>query len=235
MSEAREIQSAVGRVFKKNCPHCHTKEVAFTVVDGVQYQVSRTLRKFDLLGQCGHCDRGVIATFHVVAREDSLREALMGQERPFEMFPTWTPPSAPPYTPDEVARYFIQGMDNVPKNWDAAGAMFRKALEAALKHKFSDLSGTLFSRIQQAAKRHDLTPELAKWSDQIRIEGNKAVHDEGPYQKEEARQLEAFTDMVFRYLFTLPGMLQERKQQLSPHQDDLKKTGKDLVERYRVS
>lgn len=118
---------------------------------------------------------------------------------------------APPHTPDHAARFFKQGRDNMAKNWDAAGTMFRSALEAALKDKFPDLSGTLFERIQKAAEHNALTPDLAEWAHEIRIEGNQAAHEDQPYQREDAERLEAFTDMVFRYLFTLPGMLQERK------------------------
>ena len=101
-------------------------------------------------------------------------------------------------------------------NWDAAGAMFREALDIAMKEKFPDIPDTLnlFARINKAAEQHALTPDLAEWTHHIRIEGNKAVHDKGPYQEGEARQLEAFTDMVLRYLFTLPEMLKERRRQL---------------------
>ena len=213
-----------GKTFPANCPHCGTKKVAFTVRDviclGEEFDANFRIVSFDLFVQCGYCDRGIIATFHVGDGDHSLVQYIEEGGIPDSIAPTQPSLDAPPHTPDHAARFFKQGRDNMSGNWDAAGAMFRSALEAALKDKFPDPSGTLFSRIQQAAERHALTPELAEWSHQIRIEGNKAVHDEGPYQEEEARLLEAFTDMVFRYLFTLPGMLQERKRQLLPQQDD---------------
>ena len=120
-------------------------------------------------------------------------------------------------------------------NWDAAGTMFRSALEAALKDKFPDLSGTLFERIQKAAEHNALTPDLAEWAHEIRIEGNQAAHEDQPYQREDAERLEAFTDMVFRYLFTFAWNAAREKTATIEQQDDQKKTGKDLTERYRKS
>ena len=103
-------------------------------------------------------------------------------------------------------------MENLIKNWDAAGVMFRKALDVGLKVKFSnDTKGSLYERIRGAADRHDLTPELADWAHKIRLDGNDAAHDEDPFSEEEAKELQVFTELVFRYLFTLPGMMQEAR------------------------
>ena len=101
-------------------------------------------------------------------------------------------------------------MENLPKNWDAAGAMFRKALDVGLKVKFpEDSKGSLYERIGRAAQRHDLTPELAEWAHKIRLDGNDAAHGEVPFSDEDAERLQVFTELVFRYLFTLPGMMKE--------------------------
>ena len=103
-------------------------------------------------------------------------------------------------------------MENLAKNWDAAGAMFRKALDVGLKVKFpEDSKGSLYERIGRAAQRHDLTPELAEWAHKIRLDGNEAAHDEVPFMDEDAKRLQVFTELVFRYLFTLPGMMQEAR------------------------
>ena len=102
-------------------------------------------------------------------------------------------------------------MENLLGNWDAAGAMFRKSLETALKNKFPDIKGDLYKRIEKAADQHKLTPDLAAWSHQIRLGGKDAVHDEEPFEKEEAERLSDFTRLVLMYLFTLPGMLDEAR------------------------
>ena len=119
---------------------------------------------------------------------------------------------APKHTPENVARFFKQAMDNLPKNWDAAGSMFRKALDTGLKNKFPEIKGDLKARIEKAAGQQKLTPELAVWAHQIRLDGNDAAHEENPFSKEDAEELSKFTELVFLYLFMLPGMLKEAQE-----------------------
>ena len=208
-----QVANAIGITFQEDCPYCGTKSVAFTIHEGIKWRV----RCFDVFAECGFCHRGVVAEFrgpdlHGDASSTLLAAAIKAN-RPRAMFPMRFSPSAPPHTPPNVARYFIQGMDNLAKNWDAAGMMFRETLEEALKELLPDLSGkSLSSRIKEAAAQQALTPDLADWSHHIRLEGNKAAHD-GPYKEEEARELGAFTEMVLRYLFTLPGMVKEKRGQ----------------------
>ena len=207
------IDDFIGEIFPEDCPHCHTQKAAFTIRGGCEWRVSFDSQGVDLFGQCGNCRQGIVARFYL-SMGQSLRMVLARKIRPDQVFPPHFF-GAPPYTPNNVAHYFIQGKKSLGGNWDAAGAMFREALEVAMKEKFPDIPDTLnlFSRIKKAAEQHALTPDLAEWAHHIRIEGNKAVH-KGPYQEKDARELEAFTDMVLRYLFTLPGMLEERKRQL---------------------
>ena len=91
--------------------------------------------------------------------------------------------------------------------------MFRRALEAALKEKFKDkdMTGSLYECIDKAADESGLTPALVEWAHQIRLDGNEAAHGEQPFSKEDAQRLHDFVDLVFRYLFTLPGMLAEAR------------------------
>ena len=164
---------------------------------------------WDTFAKCGYCDRGIVATFDVFggrAPSVSLKLHLLG------IAPPLPDTGAPDYTPENVARFFEQAIDNLPKNWDAAGSMFRKALDTGLKSKFPEMKGTLYNRIEEAAKKQDLTPALAEWAHQIRLGGNDAAHEEEPISKNDAEELSKFTRLVFLYLFTLPGMLEEAQK-----------------------
>ena len=209
-----------GRTFPADCPHCHTKRVAFTIHNGVQWKHVEAQQYFDLFAVCSYCYRGVVATF-----SEKLGESLLNRVHsapPEEMFPSGALPSAPPYTPESVARYVIQGKDlqrqenGLRNGWDGSVLMFRKALEMTLEEKFPEIKGNLSQRIRQAAEQGALTPELAEWSHRIRDEGNKAAHEKGPYQEKEAKELAAFTDMLLRYLFTLPGMMEKKRREFQP-------------------
>ncbi len=121
--------------------------------------------------------------------------------------PTLPSTGAPPHTPANVERFFEQGMANLSGQWDAAGAMFRKALDTALTAKFPDIKGSLAQRIQKAGDDGLLTSDMAEWAHEIRRLGNEAVHEDDPFSEGDARVLHSFTDLVLRYLFTLPGMM----------------------------
>lgn len=185
-----------------NCPHCGTKGVAFEIRHWAEYKLdTRTYR--DLFAQCGICGRAVIISV----------ETALGNSRVQEILPPPPSTDAPKHTPPNVARFFQQAMDNLPKNYDAAGSMFRKALDVGLKIKFSDVKGTLDVRIKKAAEEHKLTPDMAKWAHQVRLGGNDATHEEEPFSEEAAKELASFTKLVLLYLFTLPGMLKDSRRQ----------------------
>ena len=114
---------------------------------------------------------------------------------------------APAYTPENVGRFFEQGMENLPRNFDAAGTMFRKALDTALTARFPEIKGRLVDRIDEAANSGAMTRDMAEWAHRIRRLGNDAAHDDDPFSEADARELHGFTELVLRYLFTLPGML----------------------------
>ncbi len=201
-------------IFQGSCPHCGTKSVAFEII--YEHKVSRsTSVHWDTLASCGQCNRGVLATF-LSGNGHKPSECLQNGWTDLLSSPYLSPAppdtGAPKHTPPNVAHFYRQGMENLGGNWDAAGMTFRKALDVGLKFKFpEDSNVSLFERIKRASKRHDLTPELAEWAHQIRLDGNDAAHEEEPFSEEDAARLQIFTSLVFQYLFTLPGMMQEAR------------------------
>ena len=166
---------------------------------------------WDTFAQCGYCKRGIVATFEVSDRIEP--PSKLNEKRSLLCIAPKRPSStAPKHTPANVARFFEQAMDNLPKNWDAAGSMFCKALDTGLKSKFPEIKGKLNDRIKEAAAQQKLTPDLAKWAHQIRLDGNDAVHEGDPFSKNDAEKLCDFTHLVFLYVFTLPGMLKEGQE-----------------------
>ena len=191
------------KIFKSNCPYCGTKSVAFRIL--CEQNLGPNTFCWDVFARCGYCSRGIVATFKVTSNPppsdtDDEHRKLLG------IAPAFPNTGAPKHTPENAARFFEQAMNSLPKDWDAAGSMFRKALDAGLKDKFPKMEGTLYARIEEAAKNQDLTPELAEWAHKIRLDGNDAVHED-LFLEKEAKDLAMFTQLVFQYLFMLPGML----------------------------
>lgn len=152
----------------------------------------------------GKVDQGAFTLKgHIVSHPD---DAMM-----IAFYPPPTTPDAPDHLPPNVKEFFLEAAANVKTGPNAAGAMLRKSIDVALKHMDPALTGKMIARIDKAAKSGKLTPELAKWAHHVRLEGNDAVHDDDPFTAEEAEALFEFTELVLMYLFTLPGMLKERR------------------------
>lgn len=94
---------------------------------------------------------------------------------------------------------------------EAAAILYRKALDVGLREIDPDTSKLLAPRIRKLANDGKLTAAIADWSDQIRQIGNDGAHDAEPPAKEDLEELRGFTEMVMRYLFTLPAMVEARK------------------------
>ena len=199
--------------FKAHCPRCGTKNAAFTALSASSIFTPNLIDVFSI---CGICDRGAIATYSnagAFSHSDfrSLKNCQLKSISP-------SPPSrkAPKYTPDNIASFYVQGLASLfTRHYDAAGSMFRKTLDTGLKNSFPAIQGSLSTRIKTAAKEHQLTPSLADLADHIRLEGNKAVHEEEPFSAEEAEDLQAFTELVLSYLYFLPGKLEEAQHKIA--------------------
>ena len=121
----------------------------------------------------------------------------------------------PEALPPDVERIYLQAERNFPTegNEEAAGTMYRKALDVGLKKIDPAAKGTLAARIKNLAAAGKLTPDIAEWADHVRDLGNEAAHDEEPPTRPELADLRNFTEMVMRYLFSLPAMVSARKAQ----------------------
>ena len=198
-------------IFQADCPHCGIRGVAFTVLTDLPVGID-SLPLFDTFAACGRCGRAIVANFES-RTGDTPKQLLQSGHRSYlnlmSLTPTAPSTGAPDRTPERAANYYRQGMENLPNNLDAAVSMFRSALEAGLREKFPDIEGTLYKRIEDAADQGGLTSDLADWAHHIRLGGNDAVHGEEQFSKEDAERLQTFTELVFMYLFTLPGMLED--------------------------
>jgi hypothetical protein len=114
----------------------------------------------------------------------------------------------PEHLPERVGHLFRQAEDALRRrNWDSAGATYRKTLDVGTRLLDRTLSGNLGPRIDQLAANSKITPDMKAWAHQIRLDGNDAAHDEDPFTEDEAKRLHEFTRLFLLYAFTLPGML----------------------------
>lgn len=129
------------------------------------------------------------------------------------LWPTPPPLLIPENLPADVERIYIQAERNFPVagNEEAAGTMYRKALDVGLTIIAPSVTGVLKTRIAKLVQQNLLTPSLGEWADQIRLLGNETAHDIDQPTRDELESLRNFSDLVLRYLFTLPALVTARK------------------------
>ena len=200
----------MGGVVQRDCPYCRTRAVAFTAIS--EWTAGDNSRRALFL--CGACKEGVIwewwgnpqSIVNVIGFLDRWGIYLSRQ------WPEPLPGAAPDDTPPNVGKFFAQGVSSLETgSFDAAGMMFRKALESATKILDPDSANArLVRRIDLLAEAQKITPDLAQWAHEIRLGGNDAAHEEELFTQEEAEELRHFIESFLRYAFTLPSAVRRR-------------------------
>jgi hypothetical protein len=206
-------------ILTHQCPHCLTEHIALNVVavthiQGPGWNCAAYLR-------CPKCQKPSCAHMKSDGRNAVQWDGLTGQPGDLTQYnwqlsvfwPDAPRPLIPENLPGEVERVYLQAERNFPTlgNEEAAGTMYRKALDVGLKIIAPTVTGTLKSRISELVKQNRLTPSLGEWADQIRLLGNDTAHDIDQPTREELEALRNFSDLVLRYLFTLPALVAARK------------------------
>lgn len=198
--------------FKAECPHCGIKNVAMEVLGYGKLELDYQLHKIDALVKCGSCERCVLVAFSseinhlptiiykINTKDDTVQSS-------FTIFPLLERQGAPPDTDEDVALYYNQGEDNLPHNPDAAVAMFRAALEIAIRKtlfkKDQEAELNLHDAIGKAHREGKITDSMKDWADSIKDFGNKGAHGE-KVSSEGAIEIKEFSNVLLQYLYTLP-------------------------------
>jgi hypothetical protein len=119
-------------------------------------------------------------------------------------------PEAPQNLSAEVKRAFLQAeRARINKGLDAAGAMYRKALDVGTKQKAPDLAGLLLAaRLRKMEEQGMLNPDVAEWAKHVRLLGNDAADGEDELTHKAIEDLANLTRMALIYLYEMP----ERKR-----------------------
>jgi hypothetical protein len=208
--------------FACHCPHCLTENAGFRSVADIVLNDSGDA--FTLFLACNHCKKGICVTVRV-SDQINIGGINVKPAKPhlydgdirlspgytvLEKYPSKEEQAVPMHISENIQRCYVQGLDNLlRKQFDAAGAMFRKALDIATK-ELKETNGNLVNRIDALATKNKITPAMKDWAHAIRLDGNEAAHDGDPIGKETCETLKSFTELFLMYAFTLPIMLEER-------------------------
>jgi hypothetical protein len=205
--------------FTHKCPHCLTEHIALRVRVGHAVKPNNYGAHLD----CPKCNKPSCAMLVMGSSGQNMQPPQWDQHQvdltlygwTAEQF--WPPPPAPvipEHLPTDVERIYLQAERNfqIEGNEEAAGTMYRKALDVGLKKIDPNMTGMLAARIKKLAAANRLTPDIAEWADHVRDLGNDAAHEENPPTRQELTDLRNFTEMVMRYLFSLPALVTSRRQ-----------------------
>jgi hypothetical protein len=90
------------------------------------------------------------------------------------------------------------------------------AVDAMLKAK-NYKEGTLYSRIEQAAKDHLITNEMAAWAHEVRLDANDQRHadEEAPLpSSDDAERVIEFAQALGQFLFVLPARVARGRERV---------------------
>ena len=176
-----------------------------------------------LAAGCAKCGRPICAYVDPTlgGQTETIANSLAGYSgdvmefvRSIEIWPKPLSYVAPIGLSTNVERPFLQGEDNRARgNLEAAGAMYRKALDTASKELGVDLKKTrnLQHRLRLLLEADKLTPAIADWADHIRLLGNDATHEEDVPTQTEIDDLANLTRMALIYLFEMPKRIADMR------------------------
>lgn len=222
------------------CPHCarHTvfsnashPVVPMPLTQRRPHHYKQGLKRGTLtLVVCGHQD-----CRSVVYREHDPED----EENTWDMYPP-VELAVEPELPGEIKRSYGEALSTFAnKEWNSSAQASRRALQDAMTLKKPEdtkaenwADKQLKRQIDTLVQRRILTPELGTWAQEARIVGVIAAHGEPEFKdwadEQDAKEALEFTKWVLRYLFVLPGQLENRKARLA---EEASKTGQPPAKR----
>lgn len=186
----------VNQLALEKCPHCGVNTPTLSVnnyfeTNGV---VSRQKRVWGVYA-CTGCGGAVVAS--AAQLDDTIIEA----------FPSDVEISHD--IPEPARKYLKQAIDTKHAP-DGSVMLSASAVDAMLKKK-GYVDGVLNSRINQAARDHVLTEDMAKWAHNIRLDANDQRHADvtnAGTTGDDAQRCVDFASALTEILFVLPAKVQ---------------------------
>ena len=95
--------------------------------------------------------------------------------------------------------------------FNACGVMTRRAVDALCFEKNANGSN-LYERLKDLADRHELTPDLWAWAEELRIVGRSGAHPEWEeVSEDDARYAVEFCREIIRYVYINPYERDQRR------------------------
>lgn len=200
------------------CPHCFSRKMTFYLACEREQKIEVGTLAYISFWVCGGCQHGVVG-------ESLQRANISSGSNVFEfknftkLYPELKPLQATPFTPKRIAETYVTAMRILREqdkglmtqsDLEMCCIAARKAVELAV-NELGAQGHNLYQKIENLADQGIITNSLREWAHEIRMIGNDGAHEDGEVTYKDAEQAIFFADMLFHYLYTLPGMIAERK------------------------
>ena len=174
---------------------------------------------------CPNCENGIVALIRILVgtTPHNYPSGIInsGRYQIFDTFPKGKPlAAAPDHLPENIKGLFLQAADNLKRgHFHSSTMMCRRILDIAIRTIAPAVTGTLYERIERLASQNLITNDIKDWAHEVRLIGNDAAHGDDLINKIDAHDIFYFTELFLQYVFTLPGLLNVRKnakQKTSP-------------------
>lgn len=186
----------MGQLALDRCPHCGVDTPMINMLGN--YQTNNFDQSNLRHWACYACKRcgGVI-----VASAPNLSKDVL------EVFPN--SPEVDESIPEKAKAYLTQAINS--RSAPAGAVMLTaSAVDAMLKAK-EYTSGSLYHRIEEAANNHLITPEMATWAHEVRLDANDQRHADEEATLPTAQDADKAIDFslaLAEFLFVLPAKIQ---------------------------
>ena len=186
------------------CPHCGVDSPSLRFVFQMQPQTFQGQHRHWRLYVCSRC------------------AGLVSAEAPgFDHQATSIYPSSREVSediPERARTYLYQAVESLA---DPSGSVMLSAssVDAMLKAK-ALTSGSLYSRIDEAAKQNLITDEMAKWAHEVRLDANDQRHSDEQTPLPDRAQAEKcveFATALAQFLFVLPARVRRGLESVVPN------------------
>lgn len=190
-------------MFPGKCPHCGIRQVKFEILTVIPLRnddsiYSAVKKPKDIFAVCENCQRGVAGQASMFYEKKSQRVKFSD----VVIFSFRSNPFALEHIPPIIRDNFMEGEETLwDSHYNAAGMVFRKALEMGMKNKLPKFEGRLEEFIDKAQEEDLLTKDMANWAHKIRSIGNEAAHEIEFSKKRRRRDANIYSPSVALYVY----------------------------------
>jgi len=214
MSDARDLRREINRDF--NCPHCHIHSLHLLEVAHLGPTVKVWLqnistgrpyhRETNLLHHIYRCVKCKGDTYLLIRPTVETRPERIMHQHPIPM------PVVHESIPAEVRGAAIEAEKCLSVQApNACGVMTRRAIHALCQDKGAK-GKDLYEQLEFLRDNHQITPDLWKWAEELRIVGRSGAHPEWQdVTLEEAAYAVQFLEEILKYVYINPYEFDQRK------------------------